>query len=157
MTSMYLVSVIATTVILPLLATIIELVASPGADPLLVAGRWFVFFGVGIRLLLAGLSQIVRPGFTAKNLLGIETDDANQVVQELGFANTAMGIAGLVAYFFAASWLPAVAAIAGIFLLLAGLRHLVKKGKSAMEWIPTITDLILAVVLLAFAVVSVLA
>lgn len=140
-----------TTIVLPLAATIIQLLVSPGADALMVAGSWFVGFGVGVRLLGAGIVQMFRPQFTAKNLLGIDSPGANQIVQELGFANTAMGIAGIIATFLA-SWLAPVAAVGGIFLLLAGIRHLAKSGKSAREWIPTITDLILAVVLLIFVV-----
>ena len=148
---MYLVFVVGTTIVFPLVATIIHLLADPGADALIVAGSWFVGFGVGVRLLGAGIVQIFRPQFTAKGLLGIDSPGANQVVQELGFANTAMGIAGIVASSLTA-WLTPVAAVGGIFLLLAGIRHVAKRGKSVREWIPTITDLILAVVLLTFVV-----
>lgn len=150
---MYLIFVVGTTIVLPLVATIIQLLSDPGADALVVAGSWFVGFGVGVRLLGAGLVQIFRPQFTAKNLLGIDSPDANQIVQELGFANTAMGVAGIVASFLTA-WVTPVAAVGGIFLLLAGIRHVAKPGKSAKEWIPTITDLILAVVLLVLVVLA---
>lgn len=149
---MYLVFVVATTIVLPLIATIAEL-GFAGGDPIAVAGKWFVLLGVGIRLLVAGLSQIFRPSFTSRALLGIETDAADQIVQELGFANIGMGAVGLVA-FFVPAWLAPVAAVAGLFLLLAGVRHVVKRGKSVREWVPTITDLVLAVVLLVFAVWS---
>ena len=151
MWSMYLIFVVGTTIVLPLAATIIHMLVDPGADLLLVAASWFVGFGVGVRLLGAGLMQMFRPQFTAKGLLGIDSPGANQVVQELGFANTAMGIGGIVAGSLAA-WLAPVAAVGGIFLLLAGIGHITKRGKTAREWIPTVTDLILAVILLTFVV-----
>lgn len=152
---MYLVMVVGLTFVLPIVSTIIELLVVPGSDPIAVGGKWFVFWGAGIRLLSAGISQILRPQFTAKNLLGIDSPGVGQIVQELGFANTAVGLGGVLAFFFFPSWIVPVAAIAGLFMLLAGVRHAMKNNKARQEWIPLITDFILAIALLAFAVISI--
>jgi uncharacterized membrane protein len=47
----------------PLAAIVIE-AAMAGGSLVALAGKWFVFF-FGLRLLTAGLYQIVRPDFTA--------------------------------------------------------------------------------------------
>jgi hypothetical protein len=151
---MYLLMVLALAVVLPIVSIIIELLVVPGSDPLLVVGKWFVFWGAGIRLFTAGISQIFRPQFTAKNLLGIDAPGVGQIVQELGFANTAIGLAGILSLFIP-GWAVPVAAIAGVFLLLAGIRHAMKPKKTTQEWIPLITDFVIAIVLLVFAVISI--
>lgn len=150
---MYLVIVLGISIVLPIIAIVVELLTVPGSDPLLVVGKWVVFFSAGIRLFTAGISQIFRPQFTAKNLLGIDSPGVGQIVQELGFANTAIGLAGILSLFIPGWTLP-VAAIAGVFLLLAGIRHAMKKEKAGQEWIPLITDFVIAIALLVFAVLS---
>ena len=46
-------------------------------------GKWFVFWAVGVRLLLAGVRQYFQPAFTAKDILGIESPDVFVLVREL--------------------------------------------------------------------------
>src|SRR6478609_6215113 len=58
-------------------------------------GKWFVFWAIGVRLFLAGLRQIADPAFTAKTIFRIEDPKALIVVQELGFANMALGLLGI--------------------------------------------------------------
>ena len=53
----YFIVVIGQTVVLPVVSGIIELVAV-GGDPVLVFGKWWVFWGVGTRLLSAGIAQV---------------------------------------------------------------------------------------------------
>src|ERR1700683_2209779 len=67
-----------------------------------VVGKWFVFWAVGIRLLLAGLRQIIQPRYTAEAILGIKDAGATLVVRELGFANTAIGSIGIASILFPA-------------------------------------------------------
>jgi hypothetical protein len=149
---MYLIVVIVLTVVAPLVSTLIHAGAQGwDVDLLALAGMWWVFWGVGIRLLSAGLSQAMRPGFTLKNILGHDDPGAGHIVQELGFANIGMGVAGILSLFFP-SWMPAAATAGGLFLLIAGLRHIVKPGKNIKETIATITDLIVAVIVLAAAI-----
>ena len=147
---MYLVMVLALTVVAPIASVTIELAASGGTgDPLLVAGKWFTFWGIGVRLFIAGLSQSLRPQFTAQNILGAKPDaSVNQIVQELGFANLAFGIVGILTLPIA-SWLVPAALAGGVFLGLAGIRHVAKPAKNTKEWIATLTDLLVAAVALA--------
>jgi hypothetical protein len=153
---MYLVMVLGLMVVLPIASVLIELAVSGGsADPLTSIGRWFLFWGAGVRLFIAGISQTFRPQFTAQNILGEQTPVANQLVRELGFANLGFGIVAI-----AGAWVPGwmvPAAIApGVFLLLAGITHIVKRGKNAKELIATLTDLLVGVALLGFVVLSLL-
>ncbi|HVO62511.1 MAG TPA: DUF6790 family protein [Terriglobales bacterium] len=91
---MYAVSVLALLLLLPLAAVGIELSRPHDVSLLSICLRWFVFWGVGVRLLTAGVSQIIRPRYTAETILGLKGADAQFVVRELGFANTAMGVVG---------------------------------------------------------------
>lgn len=89
--------------VLPLASATLEL-ATQGGDPVLVIGRWFLFWGVGARLLLAGLVQVARPGFAARDILGAGETGALHVVQELGFANIAMGTVAVIGAFVPDWW-----------------------------------------------------
>ncbi len=87
-----------------------------------VAGKWFVFWAVGVRLLIAGQRQIVQPRYTAEIILGVKNPDTVLIVRELGFANTAIGSAGVVSIFLAGWTLP-LAVIGAVFYALAGVNH----------------------------------
>jgi hypothetical protein len=130
------------TLILPVVSGGIQLLVS-GGNPLLVFGLWWGFWGVGIRLTLAGLSQVMKPDRTRK-ILGVDAADANQVVQELGYANLGMGVTAL-AIPFLPTWGVLLAVPGAIFLLLAGVRHVFKPGKNAAEQVATWTDLLVFV------------
>jgi len=153
MLAMYLVMVVGLMVVAPIVSIVVELIAAPGSDPLAVTGKWFLFWGAGVRLFTAGLSQITRPRFTAQSILGETTTAANQVVQELGFANLGFGTVAIVG-----AWVPgwAVPAAIGpaVFLLAAGIRHIVKSGKNTKELMATLSDLLVGVVLAVFVVWS---
>jgi hypothetical protein len=116
-----------------------------------VVGKWFVFWAVGVRLLLAGVRQILQPRYTAETILGLKNLDSLILVRELGFANTAIGSIG-VGSLFAPSWvLPA--AIAGtIFYGFAGINHALHGGRNRLQNIAMISDLFVAAILLAFCV-----
>ncbi len=152
---MYFAMVIGLMVVLPIISVVAEFAVSRGgANALLLAGKWFLFWGVGVRLFIAGLSQTVRPGFTVENILGNEDAGAAQIVKELGFANLGMGMLGIVA-----PWIPGwsvpAAITPAIFLGLAGIVHIIKKNKNSKEWVATVTDLFVAIVLAIFVIVSV--
>jgi hypothetical protein len=115
-----------------------------GIVPLI--GKWFVFWGVGIRLFLAGLRQAVRPGFTAEKIFGLESAKPLVIVQELGFANLSLGLLGLLTIFEAA-WVTPAAIAGGLFYGLAGFRHLFRPGRNRLENIALISDLVLFAVL----------
>lgn len=147
----YFIVVVAQTFALPIASGIIEF-ATAGGDPVLVFGKWWVFWGVGTRLLLAGLVQVFGSGFTGK-LLGSETATVQetQLTRELGTANIAMGLAGLLAL--VPGWALPAGLAGGVFLLIAGLMHLPKRGKNAQETLATWTDLLVGGIVVALAVV----
>lgn len=99
---MYIALVLLQTVLLPIASGSIALAINHG-DPITTYGVWFLFWGVGTRLLVAGLVQIFRPGFTIQNILGAPNAGATQVAQELGFANLSIG-AGAIATAFFGDW-----------------------------------------------------
>ena len=136
---MYVLIILLQTLILPLVSGGIQLLVA-GGNPWLVFGLWWGFWGVGIRLGLAGLSQIMKPDRTRK-ILEIDATDANQVVQELGYANLGMGLTAL-AIPFLPSWGVLLAVPGALFLLLAGVRHIAKPGKKLAEQVATWTDLV---------------
>jgi len=157
---MYWVMVIGLMLVLPVASVLIEgFVSGWMPDALALIGKWFVFWAMGVRLFIAGVSQIVRPSFTAENILGRGADEnTNHVVQEVGFANLGLGAAGIVAPWIGGTthggWTAAVAVAGGVFLFAAGIRHLFKAGKGGKEWLACCTDLVVGIVLLVFAIAS---
>jgi len=141
---------LAQTVVLPLVSGISELMSN-GGDAILVLGKWWVFWGIGTRLLSAGLVQMVRPQFTAK-ILGNETPGRSELqsIRELASANIGMGLAGLLAL--VPGWFVPGGLAGGVFLLIAGIMHVAKKGKGGYETMATWTDLLVAVVYAVSAV-----
>jgi hypothetical protein len=144
---MYVVVVLLQTVILPLAFGVGQL-AVQGGEPVPVIGGWFLFWGVGTRLLLAGVHQVLKPDYTAQGILGGSSAETAHVVQELGFANICMGLAAIVA-FTRPEWWVVGAIPGGLFLLLAGLRHVAKPGKDRDETVATWTDLLVGIVMAA--------
>jgi hypothetical protein len=144
---MYIVLVLLQTVILPLVSSLIHWFVV-GGNPLLIVGMWWAFWGVGTRLFVAGVSQVGNPRMTAKNILGIDAEGAEQLVQELGYANLAMGAVALVAAFIP-GWGLLGALPGALYLGMAGIRHVAKKGKGLNETVATWTDLVVLVGVLA--------
>lgn len=88
---MYL-AIVLTTMLLAPLASIAENLASAGAGDLAAtAAKWFVFWAIGIRLLLAGLRQIAQRCFTTQAIFNIADPATTKLVSEIGFANVALG------------------------------------------------------------------
>ena len=151
----YFIGVILQTVLLPVLSGGLEL-GIGGGDPIEVFGRWWVFWGVGTRLLVAGCVQLLRPDTTARILGSAEATPAEvQVARELSMANVGMGLAGLLAL--VPVWAPAAGAAGGAFLLAAGLMHVRKTGKSPQELLATWSDLLVGVVVVVFVVYALVA
>jgi hypothetical protein len=148
---MYLLMVLGLMLVLPIASVVIEAVAAGPSDLFWLIGKWFVFWAAGIRLLLAGVRQIAQPAFTAKTIFE-STDPATQkVVQELGFANTAIGIVSVLSLIRPGFVLPAAIA-AAIFYGLAGLKHIGNPGKNRLETVATLSDLWIFAVLAIFVI-----
>ena len=112
----YFIGVILQTVVLPIVSGTVELVLV-GGGPFEVYGRWWVFWGVGTRLLVAGIVQVVRPQMTAEILgSGRATPAELHSARELSTANIGMGLAGLLAL--VPAWAAPAGVAGGVFLLL---------------------------------------
>lgn len=62
---------------------------------LLLIGKWICFWGVGVRLFLAGVRQVLQPAFTAQEIFDLTDGRAFPLVREIGFGNLSMGVVGL--------------------------------------------------------------
>jgi hypothetical protein len=144
---MYIAVVVLQTLILPLLSGGVQLAVAGGA-PVVIFGVWWAFWGVGTRLVVAGLSQLINPGRTTQGILGSDDAGAELVVHELAFANLSMGLIGAVSAF-ADGWGILGAAPGAVYMGLAGFRHLAKRGKNADETVATWTDLLVLVMVSA--------
>jgi hypothetical protein len=146
----YFVLVIAQTVALPIISGVVEL-AVVGGDPVLVFGKWWVFWGVGTRLLVAGVAQVSGRGPTSAILgAAVPSIPERQLARELGTANIGMGVAGLLAL--VPGWALPAGLAGGVFLLIAGILHVPKKGKNAQETLATWTDLVVGLAVIVLAV-----
>jgi hypothetical protein len=75
---MYLAVVVLLMGVLPAVSIVAEAALSHGgADLTLLIGKWFVFWSVGVRLILAGLRQIADPSFTAESIFGVRDKGAD--------------------------------------------------------------------------------
>jgi hypothetical protein len=145
----YVAVVLALMLVLPVASILIEFIATSSSrlHPAVVL-KWFVFWAVGVRLLLAGLRQIVQPTFTARTVLGLKSEESVFVVRELGFATAAMGCVS-VASIIVPGWSMPMALIGAIFFGLAGANHLTHERRSRLQGAAMVSDLFIAVVLAA--------
>jgi hypothetical protein len=150
---MYLLIVALTTLILPIGSVFLARATNPAAAWVELIGLWFVVWGVGVRLGLAGVRQILKPEFTARDIFGLEGAGALVIVRELGFANLAIGIVGLLAWRFPTFVLPA-AIYACIFYAAAGAMHVSKGAHGINETVAMASDVFMALVLGGFVLAS---
>jgi hypothetical protein len=145
----YLVVVGLTMFVLPVSSIVID--AGLHHTPWLwLIGKWFVFWSVGARLLLAGLRQYTLPAFTSRDIMGIESPEVHVLVRELGGANIASGVLGLASLAMPSFVLP-TAIGAGIFYTVAGIEHARADHRGRNENVAMISDIFIAIVLLGFA------
>ena len=149
---MYYAMIILLMGVLPIASIFIEH-AVTGADWIMLAGRWFVFWGSGARLLIAGVRQMLNPAFTAKDIFNITTPGVEKIVTELGFANTAMGILGLASILRADFVLPA-AIVTGLYYALAGSLHLRSTHRNRTENWAMLSDFWIFAILAIYAVTT---
>jgi hypothetical protein len=145
----YLATVVLLMGVLPTLATFVD--PSSKRDFVDVAFRWFVFWGIGVRLLIAGVRQIAQPSFTAREIFHLASKDAEVIVRELGFANVCLGLVAAVSGF-VPSWRMPAAFAGGLYFGIAGAMHVVKRPATPNEWIALGSDVfIFGVVAFGFA------
>ena len=144
---MFYIAVAALMFVLPLLSIAIEAATANAAIGALLACKWFAFWAMGWRLLLAGLRQIVQPAFTARVILGLKHEESHFLVRELGFANVALGLLGVLSLPLPA-WRVAAALAGGVFYALAGAAHVRHSHRNRLENVAMASDLFVAAVLL---------
>jgi hypothetical protein len=147
---MYLVVVIALLGVFPIASILVEYFAAPGGrDLAFLIGKWFVFWSVGVRLLLAGARQVADPGFTAKTIFEVEDAAALPIVRELGFGNLSIGLLGAVTLA-RPDWIAPAALAGGLYYGLAGALHVVRDNRNGTENIAMISDILIFIVLAGY-------
>jgi hypothetical protein len=151
--SMYILMLVLLMGLLPLASILVEVRRYQHPLSAELVRRWFVFWAVGVRLLTAGISQIVQPQFTAEAILGFESDEVVFMIRELGFANTAVGSAA-VASVVARSWTLPLALIGAVFYGFAGVNHILHDERNPLQNAAMISDLFVALVLFALCLAA---
>ena len=146
---MQLLAILLFMVVLPVASILIEMVAFPGLPLFALVGKWFVFWGAGLRLFTAGIKQVLDPGFTAQKIFKLTDEGANKLVVEIAYGNLAIGALAIATLLFPA-WVTPAALVAGLFYLLAGLQHVFNTERSSLENAALYSDLGMAVVLGAY-------
>jgi len=151
---LYLGAIILLMLILPLVSAAIDSgFFKTGPGLLLLTGKWFVFWGIGVRLFTAGLRQVLKPGFTAQEIFHIKDIESQLIVRELGFANICFGLTGIIALFIPA-WLTAAAFTGGLYMGIAGFYHIIKKQASPNEVAAMVSDLFIFAVMAVYVWLS---
>jgi hypothetical protein len=146
---MYIAVVVLLLLVLPAGSVVAEGLSRGGGDLIALVGKWFVFWGVGVRLFIAGIRQMAQPQFTAVDIFAIEDPRALAIVRELGFANLAVGTLGLITLVVADFRVPA-AITGGLFYGLAGLGHAFGSERNAKRQTAMISDFFIFAVLAVF-------
>lgn len=133
--------------LLPAGSWIVEAIFRGTPLSMALAAKWFVFWSVGVRLLSAGVKQVLQPQYTARVILNLKSDDALLVIRELGFTNVAIGLLGIASLGFP-TWRSAGALVGGVFYSLAAGNHLMQAHGGRLEIIAMVSDAFVAVVLL---------
>jgi hypothetical protein len=147
----HLVVVLLTMLILPLGCVAWGL--RSGGDLLALTGQWFLFWGAGVRLAIAGLRQVFAPRLTLEGIFGLQEPRAWPLVQELGFWNTSIGLLCMVSLV-QPGWRLPLAFASGLFYGLAGLKHVTASDRSFEANTAMVSDLAIAVVLLGYALLT---
>lgn len=150
----YFIVVSLLTFIVPLAAFITEHVVNNAILSFELFGKWFIFSAVGLRLFLAGIRQIAKPGFTAREIFHIESAESWPVIRELGFANLCFGLVGIISLF-RADWRIVSSFASGMYYALAGILHISSKSMGANEKFALWTDLIIFVLLAIYFILSI--
>jgi hypothetical protein len=148
----YILMIVLLMFVFPILSIFTELtVFHSSAGTIFLIGKWFVFWAVGVRLFTAGLRQALNPRFTAEKILGIPGDEPLILVQELGFANLCMGILGL-SVILNNAWILPAAIVGGLFIGLAGFRHILSKERNGLENGAMVSNLVIFTILAVYVI-----
>ena len=136
--------------VIPAISVLGEAMTGGNSDLVWLVAKWFVFWGIGLRLLTAGIRQVMQPGFTARTLFRIEDPEADRLVSEIGFSNLAIGAVATASLLFPAFVVP-LGLTGGLFLGIAGIKHITNANRTIIESTAMVTDLIIAVIVIGTA------
>jgi len=149
MNKRYVISVCLMVLVIPVIGSVTERILQKVPLTFELFGKWFIFSAAGLRLLVAGLQQSIRPAFTSEKIFHIEGTESYPIVRELGFANMCFGLVGIVSLF-KPEWRIVSAFASGIYYGLAAVLHIVKKPVGANEAFALWTDVVICAVLGAY-------
>lgn len=152
---LYEISVIIFFGILPIVGVLIDInILKSEINKLNLMFKWFVFSGVGLRLLSAGLKQAINPAFTASEIFKVKDQNVFPIVREVGFANISLGIIGVISFFF--SEFRMASSVAGcLYFGLAGCLHLFNKKRSKNEVFAMFSDYFIFFVLITLCIINI--
>jgi hypothetical protein len=152
--NLYLINVLATMLILPVLSITVEATIKSIPLSIELTAKYFIGWAIGVRLLIAGLRQSIRPEFTAEQIFNLRNSrDSLPFIRELGFANICMGLLGVVS-FFKQEWRLPAAITGGLYFGLAGFLHVFRKAATFNELIAKISDLFIFSIALLYIVLT---
>jgi hypothetical protein len=134
-------------VVLPIISILFDSLVH-GTDLVAAALRWFVFWGVGVRLVTAAGRQMAKPEFTAGQIFGISDPRASSLVLEIGFGNLAIGLIALLSPWLR-DWAVPAAVAGALFFGLAGIQHIRNGHMNSRERLAMWSDLFMAIMLAA--------
>jgi Family of unknown function (DUF6790) len=148
--AVYLATIVLLLGVFPALSVVAEYVLLHGqADLVFLIGKWFVFWAIGVRLLIAGVRQILDPSYTANEIFGVSDPDAQKLVSEIGMGNLAIGTLGVLTLA-DQNWITPAAIVGGLYYGLAGAKHVLNRGRSRLESVAMVSDLAVFVLFVAF-------
>ena len=147
----YLIMNILLLFILPLLSIASECIVEKESMDWILIGKWFIFWAIGIRLFTAGIKQSSNPEFTAVKIFKMKSSESFVVIRELGFANIALGVMGILSVI-NSNWRILAAITGGLFFGLAGIQHLFKRPDSRNELIAMLYDLIVLLIIVLYLI-----
>jgi hypothetical protein len=153
---MYYIIVVGSMFALPLLSVAMEITLTHVSISGAILCKWFAFWSVGWRLLLAGIKQIAQPEYTANTILGLKNTESFILVRELGFANVAVGFFGILSLLLP-SWQSGAALVGGVFYALAGTNHVLHAQRNRLQNVAMLSDIFAAAVLLGACATTVVA
>lgn len=152
---MYVIVVVLLTILLPAGSAVAERFVFNGpADLVSYLGKWMVFWAGGVRLMAAGVRQVIQPGWTLREVFEVEDPSGRPVVQELGFANIAIGVVCL-SSLVEPRLLVAGAIVSGVFYGLAGLGHALADNRNLNRNVAMLTNVAVSAALAWFVVMTV--
>ena len=150
-TTLFTVWCIALIAVLPIAAAALESRVDQLALSWPIYWKWFIFWGVGIRLFFKGVKLASTPQFTGLSLSSFKNRESYLLLLELGFANMALGSMGILSVI-NDQW-RLIAAIAGaIYFGLADMLRLLKKPAGRHEGVALVYNVLVFVGLVAYMV-----